>query len=188
MRQGLLCCFFCLLLVGCSLPLRISVDNPDENGKSPARLLNIRIERWGEVRFSGLLALRQEGQGLYYALLDATGVKLLEVAVAGNGGHRVIHAKGALQDSGLDGFLAEVLTRTYLQEPATLPCTGTWLHQLCREEDVAGNGWRKYGQVGPLQIWQVGTDPEQSPGSAAVIYRQPWLGVRIFLEPTKLSK
>ncbi len=186
MRQGLVFCFICLVLTGCSLPLRVSVDSPDANGKSPARLLNIRIERWGEMRFSGLLALRQGRQGLYYALLDATGVKLLEVAVAGDGRHRLLHAKGALQDSGLDGFLAEVLTRTYLQEPAILPCAGSWWYKLCREENASGKGWMKYGQAGPLQIWQVEADRGQEPGDVAVVYRQPWLGMRIFLEATKL--
>ncbi|MBU1567274.1 MAG: hypothetical protein KJ630_16830 [Proteobacteria bacterium] len=184
MRLGVVLCCLCLFFCGCSLPLRISPLIQDASGNPAARLMNIRIERWGEPRFSGLLALRQEGNGLYYALLDATGVKLLEVVVAEDGGHRLIHAKGALKDSGLDGFLAEVLARTYLQEPATLPCAGTWLYRLCREEE-AGKGWRKYGQAGPLEIWQVGTDWEQGPGKAAVMYRQPWLGVRIFLEATK---
>jgi hypothetical protein len=73
MRHGLASLVLCLLLCGCSLPLRTAVEGADENAKANGRLLNIRIERWGEVRFSGLLALRPEGQGLYYALLDATG-------------------------------------------------------------------------------------------------------------------
>ena len=165
------------------MPLAVPDKNLAPDGESSARLLQIRIERWGEVRFSGLLALRQRGEGLYYILLDATGVKLLEVAVDGAGEYRLIHAKGGLQDSALGGFLAEVLIRTYGQEPATLPCAGTWLYQLCREENT-GNGWRKYGQVGPLQLWQVVADPGHA-ANAAVIYRQPWLGVRIFLAPTK---
>ena len=186
MRLGLASFVLCLLLCGCSLPLRIAVEGADENAKANGRLLNIRIERWGEVRFSGLLALRPEGQGLYYALLDATGVKLLEATVVGDGEHRLLHVKGALQDSGLDGFLAEVLARTYLQEPATLPCAGTWLYQVCREQRADG-GWQKYGQAGPLPIWKVGTGSGQGSGNEAVIYRQPWIGIRIFLEATKLS-
>ena len=178
----------CAVLGACSLPYASSKKDLGAGNQSTARLLNIRIERWDEVRFSGLLALREQGGGLYYALLDATGVKLLEVEVAGDGGYHLLHAKGALKESGLDGFLAEVLTRIYLREPATLPCVGSWLHEFCRQEGAEGEGWQKYGKAGPWQIWQVAATygPGGGPGNEAMIYRQPWLGIRIYLEPTKL--
>lgn len=182
MKKMLLVCLVGLLLSGCSVPLRSLTEEGPKNAEGPGQLLNIRIERWGDVRFSGLLAVRQHRGGLYYALLDATGVKLLEVTVAADGGFRLLHAKGAMRETGLDGFLSEVLGRIYLQEPASLPCSGTWLYQLCREEDGAAAGWQKYGQTGPLRIWQITTVRGQGAGSTAVVYRQPWIGVRILLE------
>lgn len=183
MKNGFLSICLCLLLGACSVPYAVLIKDPAAGSQSTAQLLNIRIERWGEMRFSGLLALRKQGPGLYYALLDATGVKLLEVSVAGDGEYQLLHAKGALKESGLDGFLAEVLARIYLREPATLPCVGSWLYEFCRRDDPDGKGWQKFGQAGPLQIWQVKTAVD--PGNEAMIYRQPWLGIRLYLEPTK---
>ncbi len=190
MKNGFFSFCLCLLLGACSVPYAVLEKDPAAGSRSTARLLNIRIERWDEVRFSGLLALRKQGAGLYYALLDATGVKLLEVEVAGDGGYHLLHAKGTLKESGLDGFLAEVLERIYLLEPVTLPCAGSWLYEFCRQEDADGKGWKKYGQAGPLQIWQVtaADAPGHVPGNEAMIYRQPWLGIRLYLEPTKLVR
>jgi hypothetical protein len=184
MRVILWSCLLCLSLSACSLSLRPS-SRPIEGGEGEAQLLNIRIERWGEVRFSGLLALRQAGEGMYYVLLDATGVKLLEVAVAGDGKHRVLHAKGALQDSGLDEYLAVVLARIYLNEPAALPCTGTWMYRICEEE--TSKGVEKYCLVGPLSIWEIVTERAKDRPYGIVTYRQPWIGVVIHLEPVKFT-
>jgi hypothetical protein len=152
-----------------------------ENDEGSGRLLDIRIERWGEVRFSGLLALRPDGSGLYYALLDATGVKLLEAVTAEDSGYRLIHGKGALRESGLGEFLAEVLTRIYLQGPAVPPCSGSWLYRVCRDQEADG-AWQKYGQAGFLEIWRAKSAPDQKSAIGAVIYRQPWLGIRIVLQ------
>ena len=187
MRRIIWICCLCLFLSSCSVPLRVSDKGLEEGGKPVARLLNIRIERWGEVRFSGLLALREQGEQLYYALLDPTGVKLLEVVVDSDGEYRILHAKGVLQDSSLGGFLSEVLIRIYRQEPAVLPCAGTWLYQLCIEQ---GDGTTdKYSQIGPLTLWRITAVPaRQGVDYTALTYNQPWIGVAIFLEPTKLSK
>ena len=181
MRQAIFCCFVCLVLAGCGLPPGSLVAPRLENDKGPGRLLDIRIERWGEVRFSGLLALRPDGSGLYYALLDATGVKLLEAVTADDSGYRLIHGKGALRESGLGEFLAEVLTRIYLQEPAVPPCAGSWLYRVCRDQGADG-AWQKYGQTGFLEIWRVQPAADQDPSAEALIYRQPWLGIRIILQ------
>jgi len=181
MRRAIFCCLFCLVIAGCSLPSGTFVAPRLENDTSSARLMNIRIERWGEMRFSGLLALRRDGPGLYYALLDATGVKLLEAVTADDSGYRLIHGKGALRESGLGEFLAEVLTRIYLQEPAVQPCSGSWLYQVCRDEEAAG-AWQKYGQAGFFEVWRAKSAPDQQSATGAVIYRQPWLGIRLVLQ------
>jgi hypothetical protein len=156
--------------------------------KGGGRLLSIRIERWDTVRFSGLLGLRETAEGLYYVLLDATGVKLLEVEVAGDGSDTLLRLDGPLKKTDFAPFLSEALLRIYLQEPVGRPCSGSWVYQVCRE-DGEDNGWRKIGQVGPFKVWQVSASrvPSGADGET-VIYRQPWLGVRIFLEPTKRSQ
>lgn len=151
------------------------------------RLLSIRVERWDTVRFSGLLGLRENAAGLYYVLLDATGVKLLEVAVARDGRHNLLRVSGPLKKSDLAPFLSEALARIYLQEPDDMPCDGSWFYRLCREES-GDRGWHKYGQAGPFTVWQVsasragGAGGTAGKGDEALVYRQPWLGVSISLQ------
>jgi hypothetical protein len=161
-----------------------TVAKPDLVGKEQraGRLLRIRVERWDTVRFSGLLGLQKNAAGLQYVVLDATGVKLLEVAVAGDGSDKVLRLSGVLKDTDFAPFLSEALARIYLQEVDGIGCIGSWFYQVCREESE-DKGWVKFGQAGPFKVWQMSTGAE----AEAVVYRQPWLGLRIYLEPTKLS-
>jgi hypothetical protein len=183
----LICCSIGFILCSCTLPP--TVTRPEavpSSDKGAGRLLHLRVERWDTVRFSGLLGLREKAAGLDYVLLDATGVKLLEGEVAVDGSHNLLRVSGPLQKSDFAPFLAEALARIYLQEPDHLPCAGSWLYQLCREEG-AENGRRKYGQAGPFTVWQVSI-PVAGAEVEPVVYHQPWLGVRIMLEPVAAGK
>ena len=181
-------CCLCLLLAACSLPYVVSSPDPAGPGKDEkvGRLLSIRVQRWDTERFSGLLGLRQGEAGLYYVLLDATGVKLLEAEVAVDGSHNLLRVTGPMKNTEFAPFLSEALARIYLQEPTLSPCGGGWWLSLCREMDATGKGTRKYAQVGPLPFWQVSVNGGEETGSVAtIVYRQPWLGVAVFLEPAK---
>lgn len=174
----------CLLLSSCGLPRTAVRDEPAGQDKGAGRLLNIRVERWDTLRFSGLLGLQEKERGLYYVLLDATGVKLLEAEVAGDGRHNPLRVSGPLKKSDFAPFLSEALARIYLQEPDELPCAGSWFYRLCRQES-GDNGWEKYGQAGPFTVWQVSADGNRGtrgPDDESVLYRQPWLGVKISIE------
>jgi hypothetical protein len=193
MKTGLFylyCCCICLLMTSCSLPLAVQNKSIAEGNGSSGVLLNIRIERWEKLRFSGLLGLREEAQGLYYVLLDATGVKLLEVEVARDGGHKPERASGPLKELNLVPFLSEALSRIYLQEPARVPCAGSWFHRLCREEseESGERSWYKYSRSGPFTIWQVTGRRTPAVGDEVVVYTQPWLGVTITLDRVASGK
>jgi len=185
------CWCICLVLTSCSLPH--TAPTPDIDGgkeKRGGRLLSIRVERWDTLRFSGLLGLRKNATGLEYVLLDATGAKLLMVEVAGDGSQNLLRVSGPLKKSDFAPFLSEALARIYLQVPTGISCVSSWLYQVCREESE-DKGWSKYGKVGPFKLWRILAGPAglNSPGAdaASLVYHQPWLGVRIYLEPTKLS-
>lgn len=184
-----ICCVINLTLCSCALPPTVprpeAIPGPEAGA---GRLLRLRIERWDTLRFSGLLGLREKGAGLYYVLLDATGVKLIEAEVAGDGSHKLLRVGGPLRESDFAPFLSEALARIYLQEPDRLPCAGSWLYQICRDGSVEG-GSRKYGQAGPFEVWRVSSRAaDRGSEAAAVIYHQPWLGVRIFLEPAAAGR
>lgn len=176
-------CCLCLILSSCSLPHSVAKPDLEEGEQRAGQLLRIRVERWETVRFSGLLGLQKNAAGLQYVVLDATGVKLLEVAVAGDGSDKLLRLNGVLKDTDFAPFLSEALARIYLQKADGMGCIGSWLYQVCREESE-GNGWLKYGQVGPFKVWRMSTGPEPE----VVLYHQPWLGLRIYLEPAKLSR
>ena len=182
--------FFCLILTSCSLPH--TLPTPDVDGgkdKKAGRLLSIRVERWDTLRFSGLLGFRNNATGLEYVLLDATGAKLLMAEVAVDGSHNLLRVGGPLKKSDFAPFLSEALARIYLQVPTGISCVGSWIYQVCREESE-DKGWSKYGKVGPFKLWRISTGQAglNLPGAdaASLAYHQPWLGVRIYLEPPKL--
>lgn len=183
LREWCLACL-CLLLASCGLPRTAVRTESPGLAESAGRLLNIRVERWDTLRFSGLLGLQEKERGLCYVLLDATGVKLLEAEVAGDGHHNLLRVSGPLKKSDFAPFLSEALARIYLQEPDELPCAGSWFYRLCRQ-DSGDSGWEKYGQAGPFTVWQVSADRKRRTSGDAdesVIYRQPWLGVKISIE------
>lgn len=173
----LLVLFGVCTLAACAPPSSTLRLSPEQAGKAEGRLFNLRIERWGEIRFSGLLALQQGGGEVHYALLDASGVKLLQARVDAAGESQALHAKGALKDSSLAPFLGEALARIFLQEPKEGPCAGWWWHRLCRQDEAM-----KSGYFGPLLLWRAEV-PGASVGMETISYHQPWLGVGLVLRP-----
>ena len=173
---GLLALFLTLAIVaGCGVPpqSRLGAEEGEKAGEK--RLMALRIERWGETRFSGLLALQVGDDRLRYALLDASGVKLLEARSDSSGESQVLHAKGVIRDSGLADFLGQALVRVFFMEPVTSPCSGGWWNRLCRENRTA-----KGQHIGPLPWWRIEVSTN-SAGEETIVYLQPWIGVRLSL-------
>ena len=178
-RQVIALVIFSVLvaLAGCASPPALQPIAEERGEAGESRLLALAIERWGETRFSGLLALRRGAGWLHYALLDASGVKLLEARVDAVGTSRLLHVKGALEESGLHGFLGEALIRIFLVEPEALPCSGSWWKRICRQGAEA-----KTSHLGPLPWWRVEALAPVD-GLPATSYQQPWIGVRLVLRP-----
>ena len=188
MRSCLLCCYVCCVLAGCSVTQVIPTLDGDSKDNRNGQLLNIRVERWHTLRFSGLLGLREDSAGLYYVLLDATGVKLLEAELARDVDHNLLRVSGALKESEFAPFLSEALARIYFVEPTELPCSGSWFYTVCRET-ITDGGWRKYGQAGPFTVWQISAERKDgAEDDDSVVYRHPWLGVSISLKPIASGK
>ncbi len=145
-----------------------------------SQLMNIRIERWGTTRFSGLIGLQERGNGIYYILLDATGVKLMEALVKEDGNHELVRAHGSLKDTQLPEFLSASLQKIYLLEPDTLPCSRTFLLRFCMEKSE-DNHWHKYAQAGPFSLWSVSYAENHNAKCPASSFSQPWIGVKVIL-------
>ncbi|MCJ7600553.1 MAG: hypothetical protein MUO63_03515 [Desulfobulbaceae bacterium] len=172
----------CFVCTACSLPIKLNnMPEEVEVRTGDSQLMNIRIERWGTTRFSGLIALQERGSGIFYVLLDATGVKLMEALVKEDGNHELVRAHGSLKDMQLPEFLSESLQKIYLIEPDTLPCSRTLLLWFCMEKSE-DNRWHKYAQAGPFSLWSVDYYAESHytkwPASS---FSQPWIGVNVIL-------
>lgn len=147
-------------------------------GDSGALLTNMRIERWGDSKYSGLLAIKQNCHGMHFVLLDATGVKLLEGDVDEQLSYTIQYARGNFSDSHLPKFLAVSVGRTFLQEPETLPCSGTGFSRLCKEQ-TGQLQWQRKLTTGLVTRWHVLDNFDSEGRWQSAEYAQPWLGVLI---------
>ena len=177
---------WCLLLLclvfasGCSVPTvkNVALDNRliDDLPTIPS-LMHVQIIRGDEQKFSGLIALKNIDQGVYFGLLDATGITLLEAKVFIGKPVEIIRAVGPVADSNLPGYLADTLRNIFLVEPESRPCAASGLMKLCHEDLLSGGA--KDLQFGPLTLWRF--EEIQKTGDAKTIwnYSQPLFGVRI---------
>lgn len=178
--------FFLMLLSGCTLSTHSLVLAPVPEETAYQKLQLIRIERWGDVKFTGILALRATNAGLHYALIDATGIKLLQAWSDAKGDHNAIKPTGPLAGKGLAPFLSVAIARMYLVNPRKLPCSRTGFIAVCITDD--DNGLRKKaGSFAGITYWNVdgGLNSVENNRRAAYTstrYSQPWLGVKIVLQ------
>ena len=170
----------CFICTACSLPIKSNNISEVEVRTGDSQLMNIRIERWGTTRFSGLIALQERANGIYYILLDATGVKLMEALVKEDGNHELVRVHGALKDTRLPEFLSASLKKIYLIEPDTLPCSRSLLLWFCMEKSE-DNHWHKYAQAGPFKLWSVSYAENHDTKWPASSFSQPWIGVNVIL-------
>ena len=176
MIKASLAVFCCLMVVSCSYPA-ITVYRGLEQENESFNLLNIRIQRWEKLKFSGLLALQRKGDKLFYAVLDSSGITLMEAEIGAGGEHNLLDAKKEMKASELPQYLSTALYRTFGLDPEDYPCSGDGLVTLCLKKK--DGRWRKEATAGPFTLWMAeGVDPE---GDEVVetIYQQPWSGVQI---------
>ncbi len=177
--------YLLLFLTGCSGSFYSGSKMLHHGSVHYETLQNIQITRWGETRFTGILALSEGEGGLHYALIDGTGVMLLQAFSDRQGNHETVAPRGPLAKEQLAGFLSEAIARIYLLEPEQAPCSRNVFATLCLQE-VNETIKEKTARVAGLTIWKVETavDTIAQNGNTAesyVRYNQPWLGVTIKL-------
>lgn len=170
-------CF--LALGGCSVPIHITRDIEVTTQAEKSEVKSITIERWGDTKFSGLLGLQRSESEVHYALLDATGIKILEADVTRSGEQKILHAKGSMQDSKLPEYMATWLRRVYLLNPVQEPCSSTILKRFCSRSNEQA-GLRKSFRFTSFLMWDVQQSVLET-GKARLVYFEPWIGVRIII-------
>lgn len=180
MRWLTVCLLAVSLLSACGRPY---VVPPQVREEVRAGLLaDIRITQWGRHRFSGLLALREKDGILPFAVLDATGLTLLEGVLVSGTEPVDATLRGPLSRRPVGEFLATALWRIFQLEPATRPCSSAMLSRVCAQEKEGGD-LTKYEKAGPFTRWEMTWRPDDH--GDLVLYAQPWLALRITLEVRK---
>lgn len=181
MRRRLLIVFLCCaLLVSCGFRTTTVFRGFTDAGE-PYRLYNLRIDRWGERRFSGLLALQRKTGGLCYALLDASGITLLEAEIASGGEQEILQGKTQITETKLPVYLGTALYRVFGLDPEEYPCSFNGVLRFCLDSSPSG-GWSKRAEMLPFTVWSAHGGGDGDRENGAIVYEQPWGGVKITLE------
>ena len=167
-----------VLLSGCAMPGHPPVMSVKETAESPL-LWKVRMYRWGDAVFSGLLVTRKEtGDAISYVLLDGTGIKLLQARVTADGEQVVTSVLPPLRNKRLPSFMASALSDIFLLEPDE-DCDRNWLLWLCREKNEEQVS--KKAGAGPITFWSTHYIPEGENGGHEISFSMPWVGVRMVL-------
>ena len=179
MKKIIILLVLLVLLSGCAIPGHPPATQVRATPQSPA-LWKVRMYRWGDVVFSGLLLTRMETEdAISYVLLDGTGIKLLQARVTLGGEQVVSSVLPPLRNKRLPGFMASALNDIFLLEPDGEACGRNGLVWLCREhkdEQV----WKKAG-AGPITFWSAQYAPAKENGGQEISFSMPWVGVRMVL-------
>ena len=180
MKKTVLAIICCMLLVSCGYPTRTVYRDLFQEDAS-FTLYNIRIHRWEGLRFSGLLALQIKADGVSYALLDPSGITLLEAEIGADGEHKLLQAKGEMQTSALPEYLSTSFYRIFGVDPEEYPCSRDGLITFCLKTSKE-TGWVKEVLAGPFTVWQAKGGMAGDTGEPELVYEQPWGGVHITLK------
>ncbi len=169
-----------LLLSGCS-----AVGMHAQDRRLPATtdsLWEVRIHQWGKERFVGLLAMSSEDKGMRVALLDPTGIKLLEAEFDRAGSVRGMSALAAVENKGLPDFLTSSLQKIFYGSGEISSCSGGVFLRLCYEQ-TGDKETRKRSLFGPIPIWSVdyrffGTGYEEIQSAELHV---PWYGISFIM-------
>lgn len=147
---------------------------------SVPNLQRINIRSFWSNPYTGLLAFDSSSTGFHYALLDSSGIKLLEATITGSGEQIILNGVEKIKRSGLPEVLAATLQRVYLIEPLSTGCPDTNWNAVCQK--ILDDGSRiKYHRNGPLTRWRV----VESDKSDVITYSQPWTGFTLTLSAIK---
>ena len=127
-------------------------------------LWKLTIEKWGTERFTGLLALKTLGPDFHLVLLDATGIKLLEITISNGSDVRVVFALKPIRDRGLPEYLSKSTSRIF--------------------DTMSDDVERKEARFGPFLVWSVDYfySKDTSEGFVCAVLQEPWRRSKLTLE------
>ncbi len=177
MRKTLILIFL-LSLNACS-PVPMKSEFPTEIQPGKSELYAIEILRWGDLQFSGLMGVQYNSTGLKYALLDASGVKLIKASVRHDNEFTLHFAVPMMKETKLPNYLGVWLSRVPLVQPKTMPCSWAFLRSICVSEGSIEN--QKSSRVGTFLVWKSTKSLNKNGKGFSYRYSHPLIGVELNL-------
>lgn len=144
---------FLLIITGCC-PLTERVDRQSAGpAEVKSALYRFHLERAGETRLAGLLALNFHEDGIWCGLLDATGVPLIKMHVRPEGTTDIEYCAKAVSDTMLPEVLGKLVEYIYFTYPRDA-CSWYAFSCICEEKEGEWQG-RKWKRFGPFHYWEV---------------------------------
>ena len=146
-------------------------------------LWKFTIEKWGTERFTGLLAVRTLGPDFHLVLLDATGIKLLEITMSNGSDVRVVSALKAVRDRGLPKYLSISTSRFFDTMSGDVHCSRHGFIRICKKKP-ASDMERKEARFGPFLLWSVDYfySKDVSEGFVRAVLQEPWRRSKLTME------
>ncbi|RKX58800.1 MAG: hypothetical protein DRP37_07495 [Thermodesulfobacteriota bacterium] len=146
-------------------------------------LWKLTIEKWGTERFTGILAVRTLGPDFHLVLLDATGIKLLEIAMSNGSDVRVVSALNVMRDRGLPEYLSKSTSRIFDTMSDDVKCFRHGFIRICKKKPAL-DVERKEARFGPFWVWSVDYfySKDVTEGFVGAVLQEPWKRSKLTLE------
>jgi hypothetical protein len=142
-----------LCLTGCCRVAELPRWPAESESDTASALYRFRLERSGTAKFSGLLALKPRTNGMWSALLDATGAPLAKMIIHPDGSTQVEYRAAAIRDTRLPELLGKLVEYIYFT-PASAECSRYAFSCVCLEQETPEQAV-KWKRLGPLRLWEV---------------------------------
>jgi hypothetical protein len=119
---------------------------------SPDKLYQFRLERSGQTKLAGLLAIRHQADGVWGGLLDATGIPLVKLLVTPAGNNEIEYCAATVCDTKLPEVIGKLIHSIYFR-PADPECP--WYTVSCVCAQSAGDKKVKWNKTGPFRSWEI---------------------------------
>jgi len=144
--------FLLFVLTGCCRVAEMPQWPAAATENDISALYRFRLEHAGTTKFSGLLILKAQADGISSILLDASGLPLIRQEVYPDGSRRVESCAAPLRETRFPELLGKLVEYIYFT-PGRNSCP--WYAFTCVCQENGKDRQLKWKRFGPLHLWEV---------------------------------
>jgi len=149
-------------------------------------LWKIVVNRGGEEKFSGILAIKQHVDFISLVLLDPTGITLLKGEVFQSGDISLTSSLEKIKKSKIEDYMGKVVFRIFYLMPSDETCRKGFSRLCWVGTDIASVNKKIY-TFGPFLFWSISykSDGKEEGHIKNIEFNHPWSKTTILLEGIK---